>query len=747
MDPDADLAAQLRELRRRARLTIEELAERSGVSARAIGDIERGARSPRTSTMRALVGGLGLSEDQADAFYDAARSTGPGRIPDLQSSVSPLRLGDFTGREDELAEMIESLAEPSAVMVVTGSAGFGKTTLAVEAASRFDEKPFVFVDLGGLGRPTLSALQVLQDLLRQADPHAEPSPTLNAAAVRWAAVAAASRPVVILDNVVDEDQVRPVVGTTERGPVILTSRRTVAGITATARVRLESLDDGSSVRLLEHVIPESQRADADLAELAELCQGVPLALRIAANRVASRPATSVGDYVERLKIEERRLSLLVAGDMSVEAALNTSYEELDPEAAELFRSLSLIEGTTFTSDVAAIAAGTEAWRAEELVEGLVDVGLVEARGHNRFRLHDLIRVFAGSRLRVESDPEQIGTARDRLSYSFVRTLLTLGRPPKVEAPDSWPGYSFTYPGFGTDVGARAWGPLEQECWWAAIRWVAERGDHEAVLLAARALESRIAAWPELPQLLELQHLALRSARALGDRRAESLRLSALTWGAIIVLGDPPAALEYAQQAVEASTASGDLYAIAKARFMTGTCSIVFMQDLAAAEGHLLAAVDGFMAAGSEADATEVRAFLGAFYRRSGRVEESIRELEIALDVVGRQFEDDEPTTYSNARGTALAELTAAYISTGQPQKALPYAENLVEGWSPESDFYEGRARAIRATALAAVGRVDDARRELVEVAALLAPYEDSGQAQIAQEHIAQANALIEAADA
>lgn len=721
-------------------MTIEELAEKAGVSARAIGDIERGARAPRIRTLSALARGLDLSDaSSADLFNlsvarprTAERATGPG----------PRRLRDFTGRESEVAQVVGALSDPLAVVVISGSAGFGKTTLAVESAARFRGETYVFVDLGGLGRPALSALQVLQRVLRQLDPRAEPSASLEATAARWATVSAEKQLVIVLDNVSEEDQVRPLLAAPRRGPVILTSRRSLGGISANVRLRLESLSSESSLDLLERLIPEAQRGDGELAQLSELCQGVPLALRVAGNRVAARPATSVADFVARLQSEERRLSLLVAGDMSVEAALNTSYAELDPQSAALFRSLSLIEGSSFTADVAAIACGLTEWHSEDLLEGLVDVGMVEARENNRYRLHDLVRVFAGSRLRTEDDADDVLVAKRRLSYSFIRTLLSLGRPPRLVPPHLWPGREFVYPGYGSDKGARSWAPLEQDCWWAAVRWVAEIGDNEAVLLVATALEGRIAAWAELPQILEVQRMAVTAAQRLGDRRAESLRLSAATWGVLTVEGNPPAAFALADQALEAALDSGDAYAVAKARFMAGACSIITMRELADAENHLVAAMEGFDAVGASAEAVEVRSFLGAFYRRTGRVDESIRELRAAVDVVGQEFHDDEPVSFSIARGTALAELTAAYISTGDADEAIRCAESLVAGWSPESDFYEGRARAIRATALAALGHFDAAREELDEVTVLLAQYRDSGQAQIAQEHIALATELI-----
>lgn len=738
MQKPESLAELVRRMRQNAGLTLEDLSHRAGVSVRSLGDIERGVRdSPRTSTLVAVARGLGLSADQQDellGLVNVARALDPGSFP---ATLSPPRLVDFAGRASELDQVLGALLDDSAVVVITGSAGFGKTTLAVEATGRLSDSSTLFLDLGALGREPLSPLQVVQALLRAANVEPADIPgSLEEATARWTGTALGSRTIVILDNVISESQVRPALS--GGGRYVLTSRRTVAGITATSRVHLGSLDDKSSVALLESVIPEAQRHLPDVDELVALCQGVPLALRVAGNRIASRQATTVGDFVARLRQEERRLSLLVAGDMSVEAALNTSFEELDADTARFFANLSLIDGTTFSAELAAAASGLDAGAAEELVEDLVDAGLVEARGGSRYRLHDLIRVFAGSRARALMDSSEIQSSRTRLAYALLRTVVSLGRAATLTIPTDWPGSALWFAGSGTDAGARAWTLAEADHWWPAIQFLRDHGDNVAVLLAGKATESRVSQWPESPQLFGLQRLALEAAENLGDLPEISLRLSSLAWSSFNLSGDLAVVADYATRALQVGRLSGDKYALARSLMLDG-CVRLFRGDFGGVEVALRQAIDMFTTLGDDAEAAEARSILGVFYRRADRRDDAVRELEAVLAFTGTSADsvDAEPIQMTSARGNALSELSACYSTCGSPARALQLADLLVDQFRGESDYYRARARSFRARALLAVGDPTGALEEADRIELLLAPYPSGSHAASTRSEIAE----------
>ncbi|WP_169799940.1 helix-turn-helix domain-containing protein [Herbiconiux solani] len=724
------LSGLLRNLRHGASLTLEQLSERSGVSVRGISDIERGVSSaPRRNTLAALAGGLDLDSEQAESLFRAARRA---RTIDseLPSALRPPRLNDFTGRRRELAELESMLSIPSSLIVITGPGGFGKTTLAIEAASRHAAgEGVVFVDLAGQGRPPLTPLEVVRSVLRQTDEDlADPPASLIEAVTRWEEVAGSRLPTVLLDNVANEDQVRPVLAALVRGPLILTSRRTIAGLTATGRLSLDSLELSTSAEMLGRIIPPSQQGMEELNELAGLCNGVPLALRIAGNRVASRPATSVRDYVDRMQSEEQRLGLLVAGDMSVEAVLAVSYDELDDDTAELFQSVSIIDGLTFTGRIAAAASGNSPSATEARLEHLVDLGMLESRGGSRYRLHDLLRVFAASRFRSENSANEMAAAQDRLTYWLLRTVLVVVGDRSVSIPDEWEQYRLEDdPDSADELTARSWILAEADHWWPAVRRAASTGDHDAVLRVAEALQWKSAKWHEWGHWHELNELALRSATELDDKRQQSLRSSVLAWTAMTERGNPIDAQQHALTALATAESIGDVYASSRAHYFFAWSSL-YAGQTEGLEDHLLSAIEGYEKSEALSESRQARTILGVLQRRLGRHERAITELSAVLSELPTEFDEaEEDFATSFSRNVVLEELANCYVEINDPTSALRMADALVSMISTlDTDIFNARSRIIRARALLAGARTDESLVELETIKRLLAAYPASG---------------------
>ncbi|MEU0190891.1 helix-turn-helix domain-containing protein [Streptomyces afghaniensis] len=299
----------LRELRHNRRLTIEELAEASGVSGRAIGDMERGrSRRPHRGTVTALSQGLDLDEATHANLLAAARAARPGARPAEFVKASPYTLPrgvrDFVGREAELT-VLRALAREMAdggtaqapcptappAAVVFGSPGSGKTTLAVRLAEELrasgcPDGAFL-VDLRGLDERPLPAGQAVAGLLGSwgvADAELVRL-TAEERLARYHEIAAGLRAVLVLDNAGGEAQVRPLLPRQGRLFVVVTSRRTLAGWEGVRRVELGALDRRESAALLRAVVGAG-RVDAEPAAantVTELCGHLPLALRVAAN--------------------------------------------------------------------------------------------------------------------------------------------------------------------------------------------------------------------------------------------------------------------------------------------------------------------------------------------------------------------------------------------------------------------------------------------------------------------------------
>jgi transcriptional regulator with XRE-family HTH domain/tetratricopeptide (TPR) repeat protein len=710
-------------------LTLEQLSELAGVSVRGISDIERGiSATPRRGTLVALAAGLDLSTEAFDGLIGAARLA---RTVDsaAPSTQRPARLRDFSGRDEDAERIGAHLLTPAATIVITGPGGFGKTTLAVESALRaFDAGSLAFVDLAGQGGTPLTALEATQAVLQQLDDElAEPPADLSGAIQRFATVAASRSAVIILDNAASEAQVRPILEVFERGPVLVTSRRALAGISATVRIHLDSLDLAGSLRLLQAVIPPAQFVADDLTELAALCAGVPLALRIAANRVASRPGTTVADYLSRLRSEERRLRTLVAGDLSIEATFALSYDELDSETAAIFRALSVIDGQTFDARIAAVTSRRALGDVEHRLDELADLGLVETRG-SRYRLHDLLRVFAAARLadhRRELGPDN---SRRALTYWLLSVLVSVVGARAEHLPADWAGLGLEGdPIHVDDITARSWVLTEADHWWPALQRVAAEGDYEAVLLVAEAVQWKTAKWHQWGRWHELNELALAAAQALGDPRRIALRAGALAWTAMTERGDPFAAIAFAEDALTAAGESEDPYAVARAHFFLGWVR-TYMQMTDGTEDHLHMAIKGLDETGAVGESVQARSVLGVFHRRIGRVDEAVEEFLWVLEQMPEVLdEENEEFALSFSRNVALEELANCYAELGNTRSALETAERLMSMTEVlDVDIFRARSRVIRARALLSAGRSDDASRDLDSVDHVLRPYPVNG---------------------
>ncbi|MFD0076620.1 helix-turn-helix domain-containing protein [Streptomyces sp. NPDC127166] len=531
----------LRGLRQRGRLTMEELAEASGVSVRAIGDMERGrSLVPQRRTVVALAEGLGLTDDEREALLTTARAARPTPAGEMAGTVVPPRLvGDFTGREPELALLREAAERDPAdgeasVWVVSGPPGCGKTTLALKAAAdlaeRFPDGCFV-VDLHGVDGPVdtgeallklLKALGVSDRRLAQEDQEG------RAGLLR--ALLGDRRCLVVLDNARDEGQVRALLPGDGRSLVLVTSRRPLTGLEDVDRLPLSEMAQEEAVDLLRRILG-AERADAEaaaVARVAELCGRLPLALRVAANWLTVRSGWTVDHLVRRLADEERRLGALAAGDVRVEAAFELSYRQLTGQAARMLRLLSLVPGPDMTAAYGAALTATDVFEAEDVMEELVEAGLLQATFTGRYQLHDLLRLFARARLSREGEPGEWEAADDRLRTWLLETAVVAGRWYKPEygaPPSSWRGLV----PLDSAEEARAWLQSEAPSWLAALRGAAQRGEHTRVVETAHAMEWFVNLWVHWGHWPEVFRLAGEAATALDDPYMQAFHLNVYSW--------------------------------------------------------------------------------------------------------------------------------------------------------------------------------------------------------------------------
>jgi transcriptional regulator with XRE-family HTH domain len=407
----------LRERRQAVGLTLEQLAEQSGVSVRAISDMERGrSRGPQARTVEALADALGLIGNDRSDLVDAA-GRGRSRATLRPRSTLPPVDDLFVGRSAERRRLSAALigAGGSRPVVVSGPGGLGKTALAVRSArdveARFPDG-IVFLPLCGSGAAPVSAAVAAGRVLQLTGTARSAVP--RRAEDRFAAVSgrlAAGRMLLILDDAGDEAQVRRLLGHREGSAVLVTSRRALSGLEASDRFPLSPLTAADASALLGQILRDAQGDPARLDELATECGRFPLALRIVANRLLSRPGWSVQTMIERLADESARLSRLRAGDVRVETAFEMSYRQLRPREQMVFRRMALVDHDPWGLGSASVLTGLDEAAVDEVLDDLVELGLVVAVGGNRYAFHDLIRLFARARLAADEAPDTVERAR------------------------------------------------------------------------------------------------------------------------------------------------------------------------------------------------------------------------------------------------------------------------------------------------------------------------------------------------
>jgi transcriptional regulator with XRE-family HTH domain len=376
--------ARLRQLRKNAGLSQEELGERAGVSVRAISDMERGrARSPQRRTAEALFDALSLDARSREELRGLAR-TGRAGARSPAWSLPPC-VADLVGRDAELDTITTT---HDRLVVIHGAAGTGKTSLAVKAAHllecRFPDGQ-LFVELEG-GAP-------LERLLKDLGIPDEHMPEdANGQRRLYRSLLTGKRLLLVLDGVSTEEEVRALAADEPGCLTIVTSRR---GLGAATRIRLGGLTDQAAVDLLASIIGRPRvEADQETAqELVRLCGTSPLAVRIAGNRLASRPRWPLRHLVEQ--IEERCLAALTAGDLDVRGAFEVSLADLPETAKLVFRRLGLLAGDRVTPELAAELAGVSVIDAQQALEALADVSLLDA-DDDGYSIHGLVRAFANS---------------------------------------------------------------------------------------------------------------------------------------------------------------------------------------------------------------------------------------------------------------------------------------------------------------------------------------------------------------
>ncbi|MFD3842118.1 ATP-binding protein [Streptomyces sp. NPDC058642] len=461
--------------------------------------------------------------------------------PALSGLPSPAAA--FTGR-DNLVDVLLADLDPerehaARVSVVAGLAGVGKTELALQVAAQARRRHgwfpggVLFVDLFGYS-PDLrvSPASALAGMLGALAIPGEHIPAAVEDRERlYRSVLAhyaqqGQRILVVVDNASTAEQARPLLPTDGATAALVTSRHTLDGLDVRLH-DLGSLDEEASVGVLDQALRHSRgehdsRITDDMAaagEIARLCAGLPLALRISAALLAASPLRPASSVADALRAEHGRLDALRRPDRAVRAAFDLSYALLDDEQASLFRLLPLPSGPDLSTEAAAHLHGTDAQRAENILHRLAEAHLIDSGPvWGRWRMHDLVRLYARELHQELDDQETSRASLDRLCNHYQSTaaaasshLQVLPIRPVSEL-------------FAGSTEALYWLDAERRNLLAMVALIWDTGRLEATGTLAGSLTLYLHWRRHLPDAVETARYAVAAAQASGERAHEAAAL-------------------------------------------------------------------------------------------------------------------------------------------------------------------------------------------------------------------------------
>ncbi|MFJ5548468.1 AfsR/SARP family transcriptional regulator [Streptomyces sp. NPDC093225] len=713
---------------------------------------------------------------RADAELARAAEPAPAAAPvTVRPAQLPATVPDFTGRAAFVSELSEILAAAStdgtvmAVSALAGIGGVGKTTLAVHVAHaarpHFPDGQ-LYVDLQGTDARAAEPEAVLGAFLRAlgtADSAIPDTPGERAALYR--STLDGRRVLVLLDNAKDAAQVRPLLPGTAGCAALVTSRVRMAGLAGAHLVDLDVMSPEEALQLFTRIVGEERVAAERQAALDVVgaCGFLPLAIRIAASRLAARRTWTVSVLAAKLADERRRLDELQAGDLAVKATFELGYGQLEPAQARAFRLLGLADGPDISLAAAAAVLDLAEHDAEDLLEALVDCSLLESAAPGRYRFHDLVRLYARACAeRDEQPPSERGAAMSRLLDFYLATasgVYALERPGD-RTVDHLAATRHAGVAFPDSATALDWLHREADCLLACARQsLGEEQIDRAVdlLLAAKDLAESGAS----SRAYERAAGAARdAARRLGNARAEGRARTTLTQTHLTAGRFDDADAE-ARVAMELGRAAQDPWTSANAPNERGIIAI-YRKDHADGERYLRQAIDAFREDGNRpgeasalcnlsrihlaldrtASAVELarqgieiydrlglelrlangRYALGLALAQGGLLTQALTEFTQALDI----FHNNRHRLWEGVTHFRIAEV---HLAGGEAARAAAHAEQAIALRGIGGIWRRGTVLQVLGRALVELGQPDRARACWQEA---LAIYEELGSAEAAE---------------
>ena len=544
-EPPVRFAESLRGLRAEAGLTQEELAAAAGLTSRAISNLERGVVTvPHKDTVRLLAEALQLDGPARAEFETAARGrAGLGRAGVATATRTlPRDIASFTGRRQELAKLVAAAAGADKVVsihAIGGMAGIGKTAFAVHAAHRLADRfpgGQIFVPLHGNtpGRQPVDPADALASLLLTVGvPAAQIPADLEARMALWRDRVAGRQLLLVLDDAVGSEQVRPLLPGSGGSLVLVTSRRRLTALEDISTISLDTMPPQEAAWLLVRLAgrPGLSPVDSAVAEITRLCGCLPLAIGMLARQLHHHPAWSPGGRAAQLAAAVNRLELLATENVSVAAAFDLSYAGLAPEEQRLFRRLGLHPGGEADGYAAAALDGTSLAAGRRGLEALYDQYLLTEPAPGRYRMHDLIREHAralAGRLDPDDDRDQ-ATERllDYYQHAAARADALLARQARTAPARAGGTGPAAVPALASREEALAWARAERASLLAGLDQATAAGQHARVIALTAGLAGLLRQDGPWAEAIIRHATAVRAARRLGDQPGQADALANL----------------------------------------------------------------------------------------------------------------------------------------------------------------------------------------------------------------------------
>ncbi|MFF5001845.1 BTAD domain-containing putative transcriptional regulator [Streptomyces phaeochromogenes] len=706
-----------------------------------------------------------LAEPSAPVAEPAAAPVRPAQLP---ATVS-----DFTGRAAFVSELGDVLASAEgrvmAVSALAGIGGVGKTTLAVHVAHQargaFPDGQ-LYVDLQGAGARAAEPETVLGAFLRALGTADSSIPdSLEERAALFRSMLDGRRVLVLLDNARDAAQVRPLLPGTEGCAALITSRMRMVDLVGAHLVDLDVMSPEEALQLFTKIVgAERVAAERESAlDVVAACGFLPLAIRIAASRLAARRTWTVSVLAAKLADERRRLDELQAGDLAVKATFELGYGQLEPAQARAFRLLGLADGPDISLAAAAAVLDLPVEATEDLLESLVDTSLLESAAPGRYRYHDLVRLYARACAeRDEQPPSERAAAMSRLLDFYLATaagVYAIERPGDrlVDGlePTEYAGLHFTDGSAALDWLYNEAAPLL-----ACVRQSADTNRLQRAVDLLWAAKDLTESGANSHQYETTARAMCEATRVAGDPRAEGRARTVLT-DVLLVSGRIEQAEEEARLAMELAGDAQDSTAIS---WVANNRGLICLHQGRYADGKAFfdQAIEGLRAAGNRPfEATSLcnlsRAHLGmgsvakaveiaqrgvaihAEFGRTVRLANSHYAVGIALHRAGRHtealghFSEALGILHDHRQrlweGTTHFRIAEVHLAARRPAQAAQHAEQALALRCIGGDRMRGNVLTLLGRALSVLGQVDRARACWREALNL---YEQSGAEEAAE---------------